>query len=133
MQVMNPKSLLHANGILHHKGKQDPKDSAKRFPPYRVLKAHDFSHNTSRKQLSGWRTLFEIDTAHLLHGNASYKQAVEACKRGESATLQVENDMWAVVEDHFRLALAGHRRPGEAKIGTLVTRRYEAHALLTAE
>ena len=118
---------------LYWQGKQDPKDSAQRFPPYRVLKAHDFSHNTSRKQLSGWRTCFEMDTAHLLHGNESYKRAVEACKRGESATLQDENDMWAVVEDHFRLALAGHRRPGEAKIGTLVTRRYEAHALLTTE
>ena len=51
-------------------------------------------------------------------------------QRGNQVDLADESAMWERVADHFASIVVGHRRPAEASISTLVTRRYEAFALL---
>ena len=51
-------------------------------------------------------------------------------QRGNQVELADESAMWDRVADHFSTIIVGHRRPAEASISTLVTRRYEALALL---
>ena len=115
---------------LYWQGKEDPMDSSKRFPPYRVLKRHDFFSISSYKRFSGWRACFEHDTAELLKNrcDAPFKRAVSAMQRGEHVQLADESAMWECVADHFSTVLVGHRRAAEAAVDTLVTRRYEAYA-----
>lgn len=115
---------------LYWQGKEDPTDSCKRFPPYRILKRHDFFSEASYKRFSGWRACFEHDCVHLLEDSEEFKRACSAMQRGDQVELADESAMWECVADHFSTILIGHRRPAEASISTLVTRRYEAYALL---
>ncbi len=62
---------------LYWQGKEDPMDSSKRFPPYRVLKRHDFFSEASYKRFSGWRACFEHDCVDLLR--VRIKPAIICC------------------------------------------------------
>ena len=115
---------------LYFQGKEDPTDSKMRYPPYRCLKHYDIPTNTCRKELSGWRTCFDMDTADVLRDNEAFKRADSALKGGKSVELCDVEAMWEACLPIFNNVLGDHRRPEEAKITTLVTRRYQAYAAL---
>jgi integrase len=113
---------------LYFQGKEDPKDPQMRYPPYRTLKHYDVPNPNCYKMLSGWRNCFDVDADAILRDNEAWKRAVRDLKAGKAAELADVEDMWEACAPLFASMLGGHRRPEEAKMSTLVTRRYEAYA-----
>ena len=115
---------------LYFQGQEDPKDSKMRYPPYRTLKHYDIPQEKCRKELSGWRKCFDEDTAEVLLDNEAFKRAERALRGGKVVELGDVEAMWEACSHIFTDVLGLHRRPEEAKMSTLVTRRYEAYAQL---
>ena len=83
--------------------------------------------------LSGWRRCFDVDTADVLRDNEAFKRADCALKGGKLVELGDVEAMWEACLPIFKNVLGEHRRPEEAKITTLVTRRYQAYAVLSSD
>jgi hypothetical protein len=113
---------------LYFQGKEDPKDPQMRYPPYRTLKHYDIPSSNCSKKLSGWRNCFDIDADTVLRDTDAWKRAVRDLKSGKAAELADVEDMWETCAPVFAGMLGDHRRPEEAKMSTLITRRYQAYA-----
>ena len=113
---------------LYFQGKEDPNDPQMRYPPYRTLKHYDIPSSQCCKVLSGWRNCFDVDAAEVLRDSDAWQRAVQDLKSGKAAELADVEVMWEACAPVFASMLGEHRRPEEAKMSTLITRRYQAYA-----
>jgi len=111
-------------------GHEDHNDTRKRrIPALRAVPPRDFAHQQSRRDISGWRVLFDGDLrAACVRGSdaeGAYSRAVEAVQQGRSATSADVNTMFDALCPVVTKYLGKHKRKEEAHVMTVVHRRYE--------
>lgn len=109
----------------------DLKDSKMRCPIYRTLKHYNIPQEKCRKCTQGIEWMAHALTSTLLKCYATtkrFKRAERALRGGNIVELCDVEAMWEACSHIFTDVLGFHRRPKEARMSTLVTRRYEAYA-----